>query len=84
MILTEKCKTLGTKGDIYYADLSYYVIGDRQGVTIASSPHVNFTSGQTVWRFTERLDGAVWMDSAVTPANGSNTISPIVALATRS
>ena len=84
LILTEKCKTLGTVGDIYYADLSYYVIGDRQGVTIASSPHVNFTSGQTVWRFTERLDGAIWMDSAVTPAQGSNTISPIVALATRS
>ena len=84
IFFTEHAQTLGTVGDIYYADLSYYVIGDRQGVTIASSDHYRFANGETVWRFTERLDGAPWLDSAITPQNGSNTLSPFVALATRS
>ena len=60
------------------------MIGDRQSVTVSSSEHVAFVSGQTTWRFTERLDGAGWLNSAITPENGSNTISPFVALATRS
>jgi len=84
LFLTEHAQTLGTVGDLYYADLSYYVIGDRQGVTIASSDHYRFANGETVWRFTERLDGAPWLDSAITPQHGSNTLSPFVALATRS
>ena len=84
ILFSEHCKTLGTVGDIFFADLSYYVIGDRQGVSIASSPHYRFANGETVWRFTERLDGAPWLDSAITPQNGSNTMSPFVALATRS
>ena len=84
IFFTEHAQTLGTVGDIYYADLSYYVIGDRQGITIASSDHYRFANGETVWSFTERLDGAPWLDSAITPQNGSNTLSPFVALATRS
>tara|TARA_R110002020_G_scaffold346368_1_gene560248 strand:+ start:23365 stop:24552 length:1188 start_codon:yes stop_codon:yes gene_type:complete len=84
IFFTEHAQTLGTVGDIYYADLSYYVIGDRQGITIASSDHYRFANGETVWRFTERLDGAPWLDSAITPQHGSKTISPFVALATRS
>ena len=84
LLLTEHCKTLGTVGDLYYADLSYYYIGTQGGISIASSPHYRFANGETVWRFTERLDGGLLLDSAITPANGSNTISPIVALATRS
>jgi len=84
VLLTEHAKTLGTVGDIYYADLSYYYIGDRNGLSIASSPHYRFANGETVWRFTERLDGGMILDSAITPENGSNTTSPIVALATRS
>tara|TARA_R100000664_G_scaffold17192_1_gene26109 strand:+ start:1649 stop:2830 length:1182 start_codon:yes stop_codon:yes gene_type:complete len=84
VILSEHMKTLGTVGDIMYCDLSYYVIGDRMGVSIASSPHYRFANGETVWRFTERIDGAPWLDSAVTPEQGSNTLSPFVALATRS
>lgn len=84
VIITEKCKTLGTLGDIYFVDLSYYVIGDRQGMTMAASPHVRFTNGETVYLFTERVDGQPWINSAITPREGSNTLSPMVALAARS
>ena len=84
VFFTEHCKSVGTVGDLLYVDTSHYVIGDRQSLTVASSEHVAFASGQTTWRFTERLDGAGWLNSAITPENGSNTISPFVALATRS
>lgn len=83
LIVTEQCQVLGTVGDLFFTDLNYYVIADRQAVTMAASPHVNFTSDETVWRFTERLDGQPWIDSALTPRHGSTTLSPFVALATR-
>ena len=83
LIFSEKCETLGTVGDIYLVDLSYYLIGDRQQVTMAASPHVRFTNDEMVWRFVERLDGRPWVDSALTPRNGTSTVSPFVALATR-
>lgn len=83
VIFSEKCQTLGTVGDIYFVDFGYYIIGDRQAMTMAASPHVRFTNDETVYRFVERLDGQPWLDSALTPRHGSNTISPFVALATR-
>lgn len=83
LIVTEQCQTVGTVGDIYFVDFSYYLLGDRQALTMAASPHVNFTSDEMVWRFVERLDGQPWVDSALTPRHGSNTLSPFVALATR-
>ena len=84
LILSEKCQSLGTAGDIFFVDLSYYVVADRQSLSMASSPHVRFQNDETVWRFTSRLDGRPWLESALTPRNGSNTISPFVNLATRS
>ena len=80
LILTEKCQTLGTAG----VDFGYYVIGDRQSLSMAASPHVRFQNDETVWRFTQRVDGRPWLESALTPRNGSNTLSPFVNLATRS
>jgi len=84
VIYTEKAETLGTAGDIVFADFSKYLIGDRQSLEITSSIHDRFTNDQTTWRFIHRVDGRPWVDSAVTPRNGSNTLSPFVALATRS
>ena len=84
IIESEKCQTLGTAGDIFLADLSYYVVGDRQTLQMASSSHVRFQNGEVAWRMTSRLDGKPWIDSALTPRNGSNTVSPFVNLATRS
>lgn len=81
---TEHCQALGTEGDLMFVDPAYYMIGDTQGLAVASSPHVKFVTDQTVWKFVERLDGRPWLESALTPRYGSNTISPIVTLATRS
>ena len=84
LILSEKCQTLGTAGDLFFVDFGYYVIGDRQSLSMAASPHVRFQNDETVWRFTQRVDGRPWLESALTPRNGSNTLSPFVNLATRS
>ena len=83
IVFSEKCKTLGTVGDIYFVDFGFYLIGDRMAMTMAASPHVRFVNDETVFRFTHRVDGKVWLTAALTPRNGSNTLSPVVKLATR-
>ena len=83
LIFTEKASTLGDAGDIILADLSYYIVGDRQSLTTSASPHVRFTTMESVFLFSERLDGRPWIESALTPRNGSNTVSPFVTLAAR-
>ena len=83
IIYTEKAETLGTAGDLYLADIRQYLIGDRRSLMIANSPHFAFTSDQMTWKFTHRVAGRPWLDSALTPRNGTNTLSPFVNLATR-
>jgi HK97 family phage major capsid protein len=81
LIVSEKMSDLGTAGDIMVADFSYYIIGDRMDLTLTSSEHVAFATDQTAFRIVERLDGAPWIDSALTPNNGGSTLSSFVTLA---
>ena len=84
IVETEFNATLGTVGDIILADLSQYKLANVGGMQTASSIHVQFLTDQMVWRFTTRYDGQVTWESALTPFKGTNTVSPFVALATRS
>ena len=85
VIPVEYASTLGTLGDVVLADLSQYVTADRGGIQAASSIHVQFLTDQSVFRFLYEIDGQPWWDAALTPHSGSaNTLSPFVALATRS
>lgn len=83
VIFTEKCDTVGTVGDINFIDFGYYLVGDRQAMAVDSSPHYKFANDQTAFRIIQRLDGRPWVESALTPHKGSNTLSPFVKLATR-
>lgn len=83
VVWTEKCQTLGMKGDIILADFSKYVIADR-GMTIDASKDYRFPYDETCWRFVLRTDGQPILSSPITPKNGSTTLSPFVVLATRS
>lgn len=85
VIFTEKAPgTLGAQGDISFVDFGYYLIGDRQVMSATSSPHFRFNQDQTAFRIIERVDGRPWIQSAITPQNGSsNTLSPFVQLAVR-
>jgi len=84
VIACEYCQTLGTAGDIILADFREYQMIEKGGVQTASSIHVNFTYDETVFRFVYRTDGQPKWNSALTPHNGTNTLSPFVILDTRS
>jgi HK97 family phage major capsid protein len=83
VIFTEKVATLGDVNDINLVDFGYYLIGDRQAMSVASSEHANFSSDVTAYRIIERVDGRPWLNSAITPQTGSNTLSPFVTVAAR-
>lgn len=80
----EQCSTLGTVGDVILADFSEYVMIEKGGIQAASSMHVRFIYDEMAFRFTARNDGEPAWSTTLTPANGSATQSPFVALATRS
>lgn len=82
--ITDKCAALGTTGDIILLDRSHYLIGDRQPITIDVSTHVGFVTDETYYRFVLRVDGQPWLNSALTPAHGTDTLSPFVVLSTGS
>jgi HK97 family phage major capsid protein len=83
IIPTEYNPTLGTKGDIALVDLSQYLLIEKGGIQSASSMHVQFLTDQMVYKFTYRVDGQPSWYAPLTPAKGSNTLSPFVVLATR-
>jgi HK97 family phage major capsid protein len=50
----------------------------------SSSEHYRFANDKTAYRVIERVDGKPWLQSAITPHNGSaNQLSPVVQLANR-
>lgn len=83
VVISEKVSALGTQGDISFIDFGYYLVGDRQAMTVSSSEHYRFQNGETSFKFVERLDGRPWLQSALTPRNGGDTLSPFVTLDTR-
>ncbi len=83
VVISEKVENLGDKGDINFIDFNYYLVGDRQAMTVSSSEHYRFQNGETSFKFVERLDGRPWLQSALTPRNGGPTLSPFVTLDAR-
>jgi HK97 family phage major capsid protein len=80
----EQASTVGTVGDIALIDFSQYFVIEKGGLEGASSMHVKFFEHEQAFRWTMRVNGQPKWKTAVTPANGSNTISPFVVLETRS
>jgi len=83
-IVTEKCESLGTEGDIILADFGHYAIADR-GLAIAGSRHTSyndqgFATDETFWRIVLRVDGQPLLAAAITPLRGANTLSAFVTL----
>ena len=80
----EHAAALGTVGDIVFADMSQYILGEKGGIRSDVSMHVRFLYAEQTFRFIMRVDGQTIPNSALTPFKGSATQSPFVALATRS
>lgn len=72
-------------GALTLVDLDQYLIGDRQTMQIATSDQYLFQNDLMAYRIIQRLDGRFWLQSAITPENGStNTLSPLVKIDTTS
>lgn len=80
LVITEILPALGAQADVCLIDYSYYVIGDRQATTIASSRDFAFTQDLTTWRFVHRVDGQPWIQAPFYIST-TDTVSPFVVLA---
>lgn len=81
--ITDACAPLSTVGDVILADWGRYVIGLRRDATIARDESRYFDSDEIAFRLTLRVDGMP-ADAATTKLrDGTNTVSPFVALETR-
>lgn len=85
VIALEYCASVGTVGDIMLADMSQYALIDKGGIAQAQSIHVAFTTHETTFRATYRVDGNALWKNALTPFKGGSggTQSPFIKLATR-
>ena len=85
VIPIEQAATLGTQGDIVLCDMQQYLLAQKaSGIRADVSIHVAFLTGEQAFRFMLRVDGQPMWRKPLTPFNGSNTLSPFIALATRS
>ena len=87
VIAIEQTATLGTVGDIVFADLGNgYILAEKGGIESEMSIHVRFIYDENVFRFVMRVDGQPVRSTTLTPYKGgsSYTQSHFVALATRS
>ncbi len=87
VIELEQCASLTSLGDIVLADLSWYALLRKSGAGAnpmkSESSHLRFDYDEMALKWTWRLDGGPLRRAAITPANGSNTISPFVTLEAR-
>lgn len=84
VVPTQHAPSVGAEGDIQLMDFKYYrSITKAGGIQTATSIHLYFDADATAFRATFRMDGASKLKAAITPAKGSNTLSPFVALGAR-
>lgn len=79
----EYCKTLGDRGDVVFANLNFYAVGVRGGVSEAMSIHLRFDYDEVAFRFLFQVDGQPWLQQPLTPAYSALTLSPFVTLEAR-
>ena len=77
---SEKASYLGQLGDIGVYDLSKVVVGDRLSIQIEASPHPGFVRNQMYWRVVTRWTSQPWVNSPITLADQTMTVSPYVCL----
>lgn len=83
VIPIEQCASLTNLGDIILCDPTQYVYIDKGAPQTAASMHVRFLNDEMTYRTIYRVDGQGWWHSALTPFQGSNTVSPFVTLQAR-
>lgn len=83
VLFNDRSPALGSKGDLVLADLSYYLIKDGSGPTIAVSEHFRFQNDEVAFRLTWNVDGQSWLNEPIAlEGSTANTVSPFVVLNT--
>jgi len=84
ILLSQHCRTLGDKGDIYFINFADYVtLTKASGILAASSIHLWFDHDVTAFRFTFRLAGQPWLSAPIDSPHSVNTTSPFITLEAR-
>lgn len=83
MVVTDAAATLSAQGDVILADMTRYLIGMRQDVTLARDTSRYFDSDEVAFKLTMRLDGMPEDNEATKLRDGTNTVSPFVVLGAR-
>lgn len=84
LLFIEQAQTLGTLGDLILCEFSQYLLARKGGLQADMSIHIRFQYDESCFRFVLRADGSPAYSSAVSAYKGSNSMSPFVALQTRS
>ena len=82
IIFSEKVGPLGSTGDLMLVNFGWYVLGDRQTLQVATSEEYLFANDMVAYRMIERLDGRCWLQSPITPYNGSSKTLSFAAVLT--
>lgn len=83
LIVSDRCQSLGTKGDIVLVDLKSYIVGIRQEAELLVDQSIGFKESEVWFRLNVRVDGQPSLAAPITPRVGSATLSPFVSLDTR-
>jgi HK97 family phage major capsid protein len=82
---SEHAQSLSTQGDVNLINMDGMFVLNKAGggIDFASSIHLFFDYNMQAFRWITRIGGQPYLSAPVTPANGSNTKSHFVTLATR-
>lgn len=84
VVPSQACKTVGDVGDIILVDLNqYWILRKASGLKVDTSIHFYFDQAVTAFRFIFRMNGQPAWSAAISPANGSNTLSWAITLDAR-
>ncbi len=84
IMITQHAKSFSSQADVMLMDWKYYrTITKAGGISMAQSLHLYFDADAAAFRAIFRIDGQSKIAAAITPANGSNTLSPYVQLGAR-
>ncbi|MBA7545009.1 hypothetical protein ES705_37371 [subsurface metagenome] len=81
-LFSEHASILGNEGNLMLVDLSQYALAVKAGIRIESSRENKFTTDMSTFRAVIRFDGQPLVNSALTLADGSTTVSPFIQLGT--
>jgi HK97 family phage major capsid protein len=83
VLVNPYCPSINERGTIILSDMQEYIIAHKE-TKQTTSMHVRFVYGEQAFRMVFRWDGQPSWSKAITPATGSNKISPFIVLGERS